>query len=142
MSLPQTIAKNLSKRNRNKHLQPQQPQTTIVASHQQLRIAPLPTPNELAQFDQVLPGLAERIVRMAEQNGEDRRRTNRTIRWVTMLGQIFAFIIMMTALAGGFYLVNSGKDTAGIAAIITAIGVPLATFVYSRARARAQQQQN
>src|SRR5215510_2342019 len=52
---------------------PSPPQTTIVA-HQQVRIAPLPSPAELAQFEQVLPGLAERLVRMVEQNGEDPRR--------------------------------------------------------------------
>jgi uncharacterized membrane protein len=125
----------LSKRNRNRELQSGTGQSqTIIASRQQLRIGPLPTPEELAHFDQVLPGLAERIVTMAELNGIDRRRNNRTIRWVTMLGPVFAFIIMMTALGGGFYLVNMGKDAAGITAIITAIGVPLGTFIYSRTR--------
>ena len=127
----------LSKRNRNRPQHPavQSQQTTIVASHQQaLRIAPLPSPSELAQFDQVLPGLAERIVRMAEQNGDERRRNGRAIRWVTVMGQIFAFVVMMSALIGGFYLVNQGKDGAGVAAIITAIAVPLGTFVYNRTR--------
>jgi hypothetical protein len=73
---------------------------------------------------------------MAELNGEDRRRSNRTIRWATILGQIFAFLIMMTALVGGFYLVYLGKDV-GIAAILAAIGVPLGTFVYNRTRKNA-----
>jgi len=101
----------LSKRKQNRQLQrPGQSQIqTVVTSHQQqLRIAPLPTPEELAHFDQVVPGLAERM--------------------------IFAFIIMMSALGGGFFLVNQGKDVAGIAAIITAIGVPLGTFVWGRVR--------
>lgn len=71
---------------------------------------------------------------MAEENGADRRRSNRTIRWVTVLGQIFAFVIMMTALLGGFYLVSEGKDTAGVAAIMAAIGIPLGTFIYNRTR--------
>lgn len=79
-----------------------------------------------------MPGLAERIVKQAEQNGEDRRKNNRAIRTITIMGQVFAFIIMMTALGGGFYLVNQGKDVAGMAAIITAIAVPLGTFVYGR----------
>ena len=42
-----------------------------VAQRQELRIAPLPKPEELAHFDAVLPGLAERIVSMAEANGLD-----------------------------------------------------------------------
>jgi uncharacterized membrane protein len=69
---------------------------------------------------------------MAEKNGDDRRANNRTIRWVTVLGQLFAFILVMSALWVGYTLVNAGKDVAGIVAIITAIGVPLATFVYGR----------
>lgn len=83
----------------------------MIAHRQELRIAPLPKPEELAAFEAVVPGLAERIVKMAEQNGDDRRRNNRTIRWVTILGQVFAFIFGMTALGGGFYLVNNGQDT-------------------------------
>ncbi len=84
----------------------------------------------------MLPGLAERIVRMAEQNGDDRRRNNRAIRKVTVMGQIFAFIVAMTALLGGYYLVSIGKDAPGIAAIVSAIGVPLGVFVYNRTRPR------
>ncbi|WP_164546426.1 DUF2335 domain-containing protein [Corynebacterium hylobatis] len=34
------------------------------------RIAPLPEPRELAQYDQITPGLADRIVRMAESSTE------------------------------------------------------------------------
>jgi hypothetical protein len=71
---------------------------------------------------------------MAEENGKDRRLSNRTIRWATILGQVFAFIIMMTALFVGYFLVREGRDAAGIAAIVTAIGVPLGTFIYNRTR--------
>ena len=108
----------------------------MIAHRQELRIAPLPKPEELAAFEAVVPGLAERIVKMAERNGDDRRRNNRTIRWATILGQIFAFIFGMTALGGGFYLVNNGKDTAGLATLVTAIAVPLGVFVYNRTKQR------
>jgi hypothetical protein len=71
---------------------------------------------------------------MAEDNGRDRHRNNRAIRWVTILGQIFAFIVAMTALVGGFYLVSLGLDVAGVATIISAIGVPLGVFAWNRSR--------
>lgn len=109
-------------------------QRTVVAHRQELRIAPLPKPEELAHFDQVLPGLAERIVAMAEANGEDRRRTNGAIRLTMILGQVFAFVVVMTGLIGGFYFSSQGHDLAGVAAIITAIGVPLGIFVVNRMR--------
>ncbi len=68
---------------------------------------------------------------MAELIGEDRRRSNHTIRWITVLGQLFAFIVVMTALALGYLLIHEGKDAAGIAAILTAIAVPLGVFAYN-----------
>lgn len=110
------------------------PAQTLIAHHSQLRIAPLPRAEELAQFEAVVPGLAERIIRMAELNGDDRRRNNRAIRIVTVMGPILAFVVAMTALSGGLYLVNQGMDVAGMAAIITAIGVPLGVFIYQRTR--------
>lgn len=113
--------------------QHQRPQATFIAQ-QQIRIAPLPKPEELAAYNDALPGLAERIVTMAEENGRDRRKNNRTMRWVSILGQLFVFILMMTGLLGGFYMVNEGKDVAGVAAIVTAIATPLGVFVYSRTR--------
>jgi uncharacterized membrane protein len=129
----------LSKRNRNRQLPPptavqQGLQHRIVAQRQELRIAPLPTPDELAHYEAVLPGLANRIVTMAEQNGHDRRKTNRTIRWATILGQLFAFVTVIAALSIGFYLVNGGKDVAGVSTLIAAIGVPLGVLVYNRTR--------
>lgn len=56
------------------------------------------------------------------------------MRWVSILGQVFAFVIMMTGLLGGFYLVNSDKDVAGVAAIVAAIATPLGVFVWNRTR--------
>ena len=74
---------------------------------------------------------------MAELNGDDRRRNNRTIRWATILGQVFAFIVVMTALGLGSYLVSQGMDAAGVATIITAIGAPLGAFAYNLAKNRS-----
>lgn len=71
---------------------------------------------------------------MAEKNGEDRRRNNRAIRIATITGPIQAFLVAMTALVGGFYLVFLGMNAAGIAAIVTAIGAPLGVFIYQRSR--------
>jgi len=71
---------------------------------------------------------------MAEANNLDRRRTNRAIRVVSLLGQVFAFIVAMTALLGGFYLIDQGNDGAGVAAIVTAIAAPLGVFIYNRTK--------
>ena len=51
-----------------------------------------------------------------------------------MLGQVFAFVFAMSALGTCFYLVNNGKDTAGLTALVGAIAVPLGVFVYQRTK--------
>jgi uncharacterized membrane protein len=103
--------------------------TTIVAAKQDLHIGPLPKPETLAHFDQVVPGLAERIVKMAENNQADRLRTNRTARWVAMLGQIFAFTLAITAVVGALYLAAHDKDAAAVAAALGGLGIPLVAFL-------------
>ena len=42
-----------------------------VESYQE---GPLPDPSSLGEYDQVLPGLADRIVNMAEEEAEHRRK--------------------------------------------------------------------
>lgn len=47
-----------------------------VESYQE---GPLPDPSSLGEYDQVLPGLADRIVNMAEEEAEHRRKTQARI---------------------------------------------------------------
>lgn len=47
-------------------------------------------------------------------------------------GPIYGFVIAMTAIIGGVYLVVSGKETTGLVAIITTVGSLAAVFFYGR----------
>jgi uncharacterized membrane protein len=93
---------------------------------------PLPSPELLEKFDQVLPGLANRIAKMAEGYALDRWRNGRTTRWSTILGQVFAFIIAMTIILGGFYLVLHDKSAAGITAVLATLAGIVGAFIYGR----------
>lgn len=119
----------MSKRNRHSGPPQLQQRNTTVVAHRQF-IGPLPDPDALAKFDQVLPGLAERIVKMAEGHALDTWRTNRANRTVAIMGQIFAFLLVLVGLAVGTYLTSKGLTSAGIAAIITAIATPIAAILY------------
>jgi hypothetical protein len=44
----------------------------------------------------------------------------------------------MSAIAAGVYLTTLGMNAAGIAAILTALGAPLAAFIYRRRHEAAQ----
>jgi uncharacterized membrane protein len=124
----------LSKQKRNlpSH-QGQQPggvhQRQFIHQVQEVRVGPLPPAEDLAKFDQVLPGLAERIVKMAENNAVDRQRTNRTNRWATIVGLIFAFVFLMSALATGVWLTLEGRDTAGVSTILGTVAAPAIALI-------------
>lgn len=97
---------------------------------------PLPHPALLDQFERIVPGAAERIIRMAEEQAAHRRGLEKTAveanAWSQKAGPVFGFIVAMTAILGGFVLVFYGHSTYGIAAIITALASLAAVFVVGR----------
>jgi uncharacterized membrane protein len=97
---------------------------------------PLPPPDLLAEYDRVLPGLADRIARMAETEGESRRALQSRAMRLSELGLASAFTIPMTALACGFYLVIADKSAAGMAIIIGAVASLAAVYFGRRSPQR------
>jgi len=76
----------------------------------------LPHPMLLKQFDDVLPGTAERIIVMTEKEGEHRRNLEKHIvnsEFKTQnLGMIFGFVVALTGILGSVTLGFYGKTTA------------------------------
>lgn len=97
---------------------------------------PLPPPEILEHYNQILPGAAERIIRMAEQQGEHRRSLEKTAieanATAEKRGPILGFILAMTALIGGIWLISKGLKIEGLVALLTAIAAPVGVFVYGK----------
>jgi uncharacterized membrane protein len=64
--------------------------------------APLPPANEFSGYEKALPGAADRILKMAEQEAEHRRNNENTVVnesvKISKKGQLFAFIISLLSL--------------------------------------------
>lgn len=107
-----------------------------IATRQESWQGPLPPPNQLAQFNEVVPGLAERIVQMAEAEGAHSREVQmRAVRATVRLqhlGQAFAFLLASGAMASSVYLAMNDHDAA--AAVL--FGGTLATVVLAFLNAR------
>jgi uncharacterized membrane protein len=92
----------------------------------------------LAEYDRIVPGVAGRIVAMAESQLAHRQSLERRVIssdiWAARVGQLLAFILGMTAIVGGFRLIELGKDGYGIASIIGAVGGLVGVFIYGRYR--------
>ncbi len=92
----------------------------------------------LAQYNEVFPGCAERIVAMAESQAEHRQHLEKTVIGGNVkaerLGQIFAFILGALAIVGGVVLIALGKDVQGLVAIIGALASLAGVFIWGRWR--------
>lgn len=99
---------------------------------------PLPDPETLREYNQLIPNGAERIMRMAEKyqdHGIDMERTVlRRTSFQHLLGQIFAFLLGSVAIWFGYELTITGFEKAGITIFATTIGIILYAFLRKGSR--------
>ena len=106
-----------------------------VAISQQFS-GPLPPPEILAKYEQILPGAADRIIKMAESQQSHRQRLEQKViesntsaqKWGVACG----FILAMTAVCGGIWLSLRGMSGTGLTTIIGALAALVGVFVYGK----------
>jgi uncharacterized membrane protein len=107
-------------------------------------VGPLPSPQLLQEYENILPGLAERIVIMAETQAAHRQRMERSVLKIesrnSTLGVIFAFLISVSALAVSGFVISQGKEIGG--AILGGTGLVsfVGTFIYGTAQRRKERE--
>lgn len=85
---------------------------------------PLPLSSELKNYEMIVPGAGERILKMAENESLHRQCIESKVVDVNiklanrkaterLFGQSFAFIIAMTCIVAGIYFIAVGRSTAG-----------------------------
>jgi len=96
-------------------------------------IGSLPTSKEFSGYEQALPGAAHRILSMAEDEAEHRRKNEEKIVQHSIkksgLGQIFAFIIAIVSMGLVFFSILKGEPLAAIVPAIVALSSLAAVFV-------------
>jgi len=99
----------------------------------------------MEKYNQIVPGLAERIIGMAEQQSKHRQGLEKTVvesnAFVQKAGPFLGFIVVMTAVGGGIFLILKGKDGSGLAAIITALASLAGVFIYGKVRQKKELQE-
>jgi uncharacterized membrane protein len=90
---------------------------------------PIPPPADLARYERTLAGLADRLVSIAERESEHRRVLQLRAVRLSELGLATAFVITMTALLSGTWLVHQGRSTEGMGSIILAISSLVLVFL-------------
>lgn len=110
--------------------------SVISVSQFKSHSGPIPDPEDIIQYDQVIPNGADRIMIMAEKEQDFRHKHTMTISKRKLnqsgLGQIFGFLISISVVGGGIYLLSTGQSLAGFATIIIPIAGIITAFVYTR----------
>ncbi len=123
--------------NDNRGIRPngsRQVETTVAMSRS--FSGPLPPPETLAQYNLTLPGAAERILAMAEKQQEHRQDLEKTTVYsnagAQKQGLYLGFVIALVTIGGGIWLISTGKEATGLAAVITPLCGLVGTFIYGK----------
>jgi uncharacterized membrane protein len=132
------------KRKRKNSLIPQQSpnpgvmrEVNAVARVEQHYFAgPLPPPTVLAQYNEIVINGADRIIAMAERQSAHRESLEAEVVTGNVAaqkrGSIYAFIISMTVILCGTFVIHEGHSAYGLAAILADLAGVAGVFVYSR----------
>lgn len=106
---------------------------------------PIPSAAELERYEHVSPGLADRLVHMAERQlvmaeSQMKHRHSLEAKVVTTnvrlsyLGLLSGFILGAGGLVAAFYLILHGKQLGGGAAFVASLATLAGLFIYGRRR--------
>ena len=125
----------------DKNKLPEQPKETQLTLSQEQFSGPIPHPLHLEHYERVIPGAGKLIVNMAKDQAEHRQYLEKKIvksaNIQSYLGQIFAFIIGMTVILTGAFLVYHNKQLSGMISIVGALGALISIFVYGKKQEEA-----
>jgi uncharacterized membrane protein len=103
---------------------------------------PLPPPEVLAKYSDIIPNGAERIMAMAERQSTHRETLETKVIDSNIKNQargtLFAFILCLVTMLGGLGLIALGKDIGGLGTIITALVSLAGLFIYGRIEQRKE----
>ena len=98
----------------------------------------------LRKYEELLPGSANRIISMAENQSSHRQGLEKKVVESNCsnerLGMILGFGICLLAISLGGLLILKGKNTSGIASIVAALAAPVAVFIYGKTQQRKELQ--
>jgi len=120
---------------RERQTRPQETLAHFAITAQQFS-GPIPPPELLRKYEELVQGAADRIISMAEKQSNHRQILESQVINSNIgnerLGMILGFLICVLAISGGIYAVVQGKNATGIAAIVTPLVALVAVFIYGK----------
>jgi uncharacterized membrane protein len=100
--------------------------------HIEFHRGPLPLPAELQAYERALPGLADRIVKMAETEGDERRSREQYKLTTERVSLYVAAILVLGCFAGGFWAILKGKEIAGLVSLVAVLVTLASAFIVGK----------
>ncbi|MDO4711377.1 MAG: DUF2335 domain-containing protein [Peptostreptococcaceae bacterium] len=95
---------------------------------------PIPPPSVLEGYEKILPGAADRILTMAENQSKHRMSLENKVIGSKIrdgrLGMILGFVLASMISSIGGFVIWSGQSVVGYATILTAMGGLIGAFIY------------
>jgi len=96
---------------------------------------PIPPVEDFAGYERILPGAADRILKMAENQAGHRQTLERRALSgdliKVMMGTVLAYITFAGAMGGAVYLLANDKPLYGLAALAAALGAAFGPKIYT-----------
>jgi len=109
---------------------------SLVITMHKTHIGPLPDPETLTKYSEIIPNGAERIMQMAEKQLDHRMKMENKVVGGQMLqsniGQFLAFLIGIAALGASTYCIVSGYEWSGSALGIGGLTGLVTAFIKGR----------
>lgn len=119
------------------------PQTTnsIEISAERHFSGPLPRPEDLEKYDKVVPGAAERIIKMAEEEmrhrHENDNRLSKGIMRTTIMSIVFAFISVLILSSIVVYSLYKGYSTVAASIAVGSIAAVASVFIFFKSSSKS-----
>lgn len=111
---------------------------SVVVTMHKTHSGPLPDPDTLAQYSEIIPNGAERIMSMAEKQFDHRiKMENKVVSgqlFQSNLGQILAFLIGLAALGSATYVIISGHEWTGVVLGVGGLTSLVTAFIKGKAQ--------
>lgn len=112
---------------------------------QVIRQGPLPDPEDLAKYDQIIPEGADRIMKMAEHQSAHRIEIEKVVissqQVQSQRGQNFGLVIAIVGIGASVFLAMNGHNmVAGVLGGTTVVSLAIAFITGKRAQQRDLQQ--
>ena len=94
--------------------------------------SPVPPPDWLDGYEQVVPGSANRLITLAEDEAVFRRGMERAEGRYKMTSLVFAFLLATGVLSAGIYFVAIGRSVAGLILLVAEVAALAAVLLTRR----------